>query len=60
MAGGLATAQVFATMVPGTQVLNPALLGTTALALVGVGAVASYLPVRRVSSIHLVTIFRRE
>ena len=40
--------------------LNPALLGTTALALLGVGAVASYLPARRVSSIDLVAILKRE
>ena len=60
LAGGLATVHVFTMLVPGTQVLNPALLGTTALALVGVGAVASYLPARRVWSIDLVTILKRE
>jgi ABC-type antimicrobial peptide transport system permease subunit len=51
---------VFSTLVPGTPVLDPALLGTTALALLGVGAVASYLPARRVSSIDSVTILKRE
>ena len=60
LVGGLATAHVFSTLGPGTQVLNPALLGTTALALLGVGAVAGYLPARRVSSIDLVTILKRE
>jgi putative ABC transport system permease protein len=58
--GGLAAAHVFSSLVAGTQVLNPVLLGTTALALLGVGAVASYLPARRVSSIDLVTILKRE
>ena len=60
LAGGLATAHVFTTLIPGTQVLTPALLGTTALALVGVGAAASYLPARRILSIDLVTILKRE
>lgn len=59
LVGGLAAAHVFSALVPGTQVLTPALIGT-ALALLGAGAVASYLPARRVASIDLVTILRRE
>ena len=60
LVGGLATAHVFSALVPGTAMLNPALLSTTALALLGVGAVASYLPARRVLSIDLVAILKRE
>jgi putative ABC transport system permease protein len=59
LVGGLAAAHVLSALVPGTQVLNPALI-VTALALFGAGAVASYLPARRVASIDLVTILRRE
>jgi hypothetical protein len=51
---------VFSALVPGTQVLNQALLGTTALALLAVGAVASHVPARRVSSIDLVAILKRD
>jgi ABC-type antimicrobial peptide transport system permease subunit len=60
LVGGFAAAHVLPALVPGTQVLNPVLLGTTTLTLLGVGAVASYLPARRVSSIDLVTILKRE
>ena len=60
LVGGLATAHVFSTLIPGTAMLNPVLLSTTALALLGVGAVASYLPARRLSSIDLVAILKRD
>lgn len=60
LAGGLATAHVFSTLIRGTQVLNPTLVGATTLALLGVGGAASYLPARRVWSLDLVTILKRE
>ena len=60
LVGGLATAHVFSTLIPGAAMLNPVLLSTTALALLGVGAVAGYLPARRISSINLVAILKRD
>jgi putative ABC transport system permease protein len=49
LAGGIVGARVLSSLLVGVQPIDPVVIGATALALVATGALASYLPARRIS-----------